>query len=508
MFSGKSIDRVMTSKPRPSVTYKERCLLAIRLYVLLVLLLGVGLAPEYLPYQAAIARGHALKEATQYRAALDSYENAWSIRPQALTPRLEEAQINLELGRFGEALMLYRQIFDQEGARPDVLIDWGRAYYNLGDSERAIPLWEYAAQEEEPVAHFYLAEACMSQASWAEARRHFEEVLRLSARKPDDYTQKTNYWLGKLHSLDAASLSQALAYLDRAEQGADATLAFNARAVASVLRLSETSPDTLSTRLGATLFGLGHQELAQVQLEQAIQKNPDDVEALIYLGAITTQRGAFQEAESYLQKALLLAANHPLALYFWGKYQLQRGEISPARQSFARLLAIDSQNAAACVEIARTYLAESKYALAEQWLDAAIDNEPSQAEFYIILAEFETTTSFNLNKGLRAAIQATMTDPDNPIAFDLLGRLFYLSGQWTEAESALKEAVALAQREVSPYYHLGELYERQNRTSQARWAFGRAVDLGRDSPSIQRLAEQALQRLGPGPERPPWDESH
>jgi len=426
------------------------------------------------------------------------------MRSQAIQPCLEEARVNLELGRFRGASVLYRQVFSRRGVSPEECTDWGRAYYGLGDVERAMLLWAHAAQQGEPRAHFYLGEICVAQSNWSEAQEHFEQVLQLSDRRPEDYyTQKANFWLGLLYSLDFVRSGQALTYLRRAGQGPDAGVSSNVEAIAPILELAENSPGTtVSTRLGATLFGLGLQELAQAHLERSIRASPHDVEALTYLGAVMVQRGAYAEAESYLDKVLRLSPDYPLALYFQGKCQFQQGETAQARESFARLLAVEPQNAAACAEIARTYLVESKYALAEQWLEAAVKHEPGRAEFYVILAQFEATTAFDLNKGLWAARQATTIDPDNHLAFDLLGRLLYLTGQWSAAELSLQEAISRARGDVRPYYHLGELYQKSNRIPQARWAFGRAVDLGSDQPAIRQLAEQALNRLGPGPESP------
>lgn len=480
-----------------------RLVLLARLGMLLVALLAVGLSPDQVSYQTAIAHGYALKAAGQYRAALDSYAHAQSMRPRSLLPRLEQARLDLELGRFGQAVALYRELVDREGASPGMLVDWGRAYQGLGDVERARLLWENAAQRGESRAHFHLGEICMVEAKWSEAGAHFENMLHDLAHQPDDdLTQRAHLWLGLIHALGTLHSESSLVYLERASQGPDAALASTAATLAAALESARRLPATASTRLGAVLFGFGLYDLAQAHLEQAVRLNPRDVEALTCLGAVMTQRKAFREATAYLNEALRLAPDYPLALYFLGKCQFQQGEVGRARDSFARLLAIEPQNAAACAEIARTYAADSKYGLAEHWFEAAIENEPMRTDYYVMLAEFEVTTAFDPDKGIWAATQATMIDPTNYLAFELLGQLFYLKGQWTQSEFALKEAVSLHPSDSRCYYHLGELYQRLNRIPQARWAFGRAVDLGRSAPTIRGLAEQALERLGPGPESP------
>ena len=477
-------------------------LLGIRVLVLIALILAAGLLPEPRAYPEAIARGHALREATEYRAALDAYRTAYTMRPGAVLPRLWEAQTDVVLGREGDALYLYRQIATEKGPTPDILIGWGQAYYALGDSERAMPLWQQALELGATEAHYYLGLAHLSRGDWSEAATHFGASL--SADGAGSHSQAASYWLGVIHTLDDPTWARE--YLGMATQGSDPALTANAQMLIRALEQPAPKGQNRTTLLGATLFGLGHWKLAQAHLEQALLASPDDNEALAYLGATLDRQGDVLGAESYLREALDLDPNHLLSLYFWGRHQFGQGAVLPARGAFVHLLAHDPRNAAACAEIGRTYTVEGKYALAEEWFEAALEHAPDQTDFYMILAEFESETLFNLDRGLEAAQNAVAIAPDDPRAYDLLGWMLYLSRQWPEAETALHRAIALEPYLVSAYYHLGKLYESQRRFAPARWAFGRAVDLGAGSSS-QILAEDALRLLGDGPETNPTDDT-
>ena len=472
--------------------------LGLRALVLIALILAVGLVPEHRAYREAVARGHALREATAYRAALDAYRTAYGVRPGAVLPRLWEAQTDVALGRAGDALPIYRQIASEKGATPDILIGWGQAYHDLGDSERAILLWEQALASGATEANYYLGLARVTRGDWAEAAKDFGASL--SADNAGSHSQAASYWLGIIRTLD--NPAGAREYLGMATQGADPVLTANAKTLIGVLEQPAPTGQTLTTLLGATLFGLGHWRLAQAHLEQTLLDSPENVEALAYLGATLDQQGDVKGAESYLQEALNLAPTHSLSLYFWGRHQLGREAIVSAREAFVHLLAHDPRNAAACAEIGRTYAAEGKYALAEEWFEAAIEHAPDQPDFYMILAEFEGETLFDLETGLEAAQQAVTMGSDDPRTHDMLGWMLWLSRQGSEAEAYLHRAIALEPHLVCAYYHLGKLYESQRRFAPARWAFGRAVDLGAGTPS-QILAEDALRLLGNGPETDP-----
>ena len=473
--------------------------IGIRAAIITVLIVAITLFPEPQPYVDALSEGHVLRASGQHRAALAAFQRAHAMQPRAIAPLAGVARADIDLGRSGESLPVFREIVEAGEPPIDILISWGQAYYSLGDIERAIQLWHQACQRDGPEAHYWLGTAYLDLGEWAEAVDHLRAALS-SGRVSNEIVQKSAYRLALALAFDDSV--QAVEVLKQATIGSDPAITVNASVLLQTLRQAQADDRCYDTVLAAGLFNLGEYGQAELHLHRALQNQPDDADALAYLGAITGARGSAEEAGSLLGRALVLDDDHALAMYFLGRLQLQQGDIGEARSTFGRLLALDPQNAAVCAEIARTYLAGREYALAEQWFEAAVESAPLSADFYYVLADFEAGTLFDLDKGLEAIQEAVEIEPTNPAAYDMLGWLRYLLRDWADAETALYRALELEPKRASTYYHLGRLYEGTGKRDAARWAFGRAVDLGAGQPS-RRAAEDALKRLGPGAENPP-----
>lgn len=473
--------------------------IGIRGAIVVALVVMVTLFPEPQPYVDTLSEGHALRTAGRYRMARATYQHAHMMQPRSIIPLLGEARTDLDLGKPGDALPVYREIADLGGTTVDVLVAWGQAYDALGDTERAVQLWQQALLHGGTAAHYWLGRGYLYLGDWDSAVNHLRASLEANTADDEDI-QQISYWLAI--GLTFADPAQAMEPLKQVASGADSRIAEDAGALAQTLRQAQADNREYGTVLGAGLFNLGEWRLAELHLQRVRAHRPDDVDALAYLGAIASERGDRVDADSLFRQALALDGNHALTLFFSGRQQLRLGNAAEARRTFGRLLALDPQNAAVCVEIARTYVAERKYTLAEEWFEAAVANAPLVADFYYVLADFEANTLFNLDKGLDAIREAITLEPANPTAYDLLGWLSFLSRDWTRAESALQHALELAPQQASTYYHLGRLYDSQGKPDAARWAFGRAVDLGAGQPA-QRAAENALRRLGAGPEAEP-----
>ena len=475
------------------------CALGIRAAILALLVTTATLPPEPRPYVDALTKGHALHAAGRYRAALAAYERAHALRPRAIAPLTAEARAELDLGKPETALTAFSAIADIAEPPSATLIEWGKAHDAVGDTAQAIRLWLEAAQRGEGDAQYLLGGAYLDLGDWDAAERHLQSCLE--STPPDDgLVQRASYRLALALACDDPM--RAAEALQRATGGPDVRVAADAATLLQTLHQAQAGSRGCDTVWGAGLFNLGESRPAERYLRQALAHRPDDIDALAYLGAITGERGDAIEADTLLQRALALDGNHPLALYFHGRQQLRQGDPAGARNTLSRLLALDPQNAAACVEIARTFQAEGKYALAEEWFEAAVTNAPLAADFLYVLADFEASTLFDVDRGLDVIRDAVETVPTDPAMHDLLGWLRFLAGDRAGAETALRHALELEPRRVSAYYHLGRLYEGEGDPNAARWAFGQAVDLGAGQPA-QSAAELGLRRLGPGPETDP-----
>ena len=162
---------------------------------------------------------------------------------------------------------------------------------------------------------------------------------------------------------------------------------------------------------------------------------------------------------------------------------------------FWRAVNLDPTNAALCVDLAQTYLEEHEYVAAEGWFQAAVQREPDDARFQLILARFYVDHIYKVEEeGVPAALRAVELDAESAMAHDVLGWAYHLTGRWREAETHLQRALALEPDLARAHYHLGVVYAARGDVEAARREYQRAIDLDSEGFYRQR-AEKALEEL-------------
>jgi tetratricopeptide (TPR) repeat protein len=128
--------------------------------------------------------------------------------------------------------------------------------------------------------------------------------------------------------------------------------------------------------------------------------------------------------------------------------------------------------------MAESFLDLHDYAGAEEWYQAAVELEPENVDFQLMLAHFYTDHLYRIGEGgVPAAESAVVLAPEDARTHDILGWAYYLDGRRSEAEVALSRALALNLDLVSAHFHIGSLYLNSGRNGLARHHLQRAIDL-------------------------------
>ncbi len=97
---------------------------------------------------------------------------------------------------------------------------------------------------------------------------------------------------------------------------------------------------TAHVMLGMTLMKDGDIEAASIQIERALQQNPNEIEARYYRGVIARQRGDLPGAIKEMEVVVLANPQHSLAQAELGTLSLQMGNLDRARQAFEQAVSI------------------------------------------------------------------------------------------------------------------------------------------------------------------------
>jgi tetratricopeptide (TPR) repeat protein len=115
---------------------------------------------------------------------------------------------------------------------------------------------------------------------------------------------------------------------------------------------------------------------------------------------------------------------------------------------------------------------------AEELLEQVLDEYPENVGALNDLGYLWVEQHKNLDRALRMIQQAIEADPDNEAYLDSLGWAYYQLGQFAEAVTELKKAVAAGRDDPDGVIleHLGDAYEKAGQPEEARTAWQRAIE--------------------------------
>jgi tetratricopeptide (TPR) repeat protein len=243
-------------------------------------------------------------------------------------------------------------------------------------------------------------------------------------------------------------------------------------------------------RVGYELVQLQEWALAEHALAQAVTLDPTYADAHAYLGLAQDSQG--RDGQANYEQAVQRAPQSPLVNYLFGLHYRGRGESAQALPYLKTAQQLDPQNPAIAAEIGGAYAAQNDLLNAEIAFTRAVELAPGDAKFWLLLARFYVDNEFKVAElGLPAARQAAGLDESSALAADAHGFALVVTGDFVNGRKQLERALALDPNLPSAYYHLGRLFQIQNKTEEARAALNHALAL---DPQGQ-VGRQALQAL-------------
>ena len=465
-----------------------------------------------------------------YPSAIDVLKDAVKVHPKAPEPYLELAFIYAKyLKKVDQAIEFANKAIELDPLRIDGYQRLFEIHLTAGDEKRAVETLDRAAKmpSEDPIF-------------WARLGRLYGSVILKPDAKPvPEQIARLNDVFKKAAAKgqnDAAVLKEVGDYFASTQQIKEALPFY--------LRVLELQPDDANVREKlATGFVLTNQRARAVEtLEAIIQEHPekyqpyellaqlhdDEARTLLRDNQTDPANAEFKKAAQNYEQSLLINPNHA-ATYL----RLAELLLAPLKQSeravsiltegrrrypdapeFAYYLAIalreskkakeavvmfeealnEAQNAQADFLKPRFYVeygaaAEeaSLYDKAAELFHKAIAMDPANAaEPYNYLGYMWAEQNSHLDEAEDAIKRALQLDPDNGAYLDSMAWVQYRQGKYDQALENLKRAVENLPREDAVVFeHLGDVYSKLNRVSQALESWQKAKTL---DPSNKNLA--------------------
>ncbi len=173
---------------------------------------------------------------------------------------------------------------------------------------------------------------------------------------------------------------------------------------------------------------------------------PDSAAAYLFTAQMLLRQEFDPIAEEYAQKAATLDPKLPMAHYLLGVLYTYKSRIPEAIAEFQKELAINPGHAPTYYKLADAYSRVQKYEDAERMLQRSIWLDASSTGPYILMGKvLEKKGEYDL--AIRSLQRAANMDPNNPTTHHLLGQAYRDMGRKEEAESELKLAEELQNRQ-------------------------------------------------------------
>lgn len=263
-------------------------------------------------------------------------------------------------------------------------------------------------------------------------------------------------FLAPKHELAIVTLGDML---ERLKQYSSAIEVFDTMPADSPLRSS------IDIQIAISLELMGEKDKAQKHLEEMIEANPGDVEALIALGNLLRSRKEFAEAAKIYTRAVEAIGTPDQSrwtlFYFRGIAYERSKEWPKAEADFKKALELAPESVGSDRALVLNYLGYS-------WVDRHM----------------------NLEEAFEMLKRAVELRPRDGYIVDSLGWAYYRLGRYDDAVRELERAIELRPADPTINDHLGDAYWRTGRKLEAKFQWNHARDLGPEPEDLPKILEK------------------
>ena len=206
--------------------------------------------------------------------------------------------------------------------------------------------------------------------------------------------------------------------------------------------------------LGSIHRARGAFDRAIVELNAALEREPDAVDVLLDLAAVYRRMQRDTDAERTFQALIQTHPDCALCLNAYGYFHSTRGRVDEAVKFYARAVALDPENPRFLVNLGGQHLKAGRLAEAAPLFEKAIALQPA------------------------------------PGAYSNLGYTHYLAGDFVRAAEQFEHATRLEPRTFSYWGNLGDALLMQGNRPAAEAAYRRAISIARDELRIDASRSQ------------------
>jgi len=215
------------------------------------------------------------------------------------------------------------------------------------------------------------------------------------------------------------------------------------------------------------------------KVRQALDQDPEIVEAHIMLGNMNTKARRDDQAVAAYQRALALDSDNQNAAFNLALAYKTAGRTDAAEAGFERVLALNPRDAKARYQLADIWMTRGEFSRAQTALERAVADNVERPAFQTKLGECYIELK-RYDDAERALLAALKDKPDEPMAHYDLGLIWEARGDPRQAIREYDAEIARNRRTYQAHFNLAKLLASAGRRTEAVAHFQQAVEANPD----------------------------
>lgn len=256
-----------------------------------------------------------------------------------------------------------------------------------------------------------------------------------------------------------------------------------------VTKLASWNADAY-VRLGGLYFDHKRYSDAVTVLDEAVASFPDNFVINLVLGLSYSQLNDFRSAEPYLKKAVELNPGDVTALSAYGFTLNQVKKPDEAVHYITQALKLSPENVDLIGTLGLIYNNQKNWEKCDSLYSRALSIDPANALILNNYAYSLAERGERLPDALKMVQTAIDSDPDNSSYLDTIGWVYFMMGNFQEAEKNIKKAIEIDGENATLLEHLGDVSFKLGSRTKAMELWQKALKKNADNNELKQKIEK------------------
>ena len=407
--------------------------------------------------------------------ALGIYERILESDPDNWDVLLQTAELCNNLGRFDKAADYYRRMLVIDPSNRPLQRQLAETYSKAGKVDEAVKLLEAMHEEDQSDIEVsaILGEVYLQQGKYDKALLLYQSLLKRVKTNPE------------------IKLRIGVAYVGQIQR--DSTFADKAKQIFEQLETEMPNDFRVYWYLGIIASSQKEDSLAGTYFERVTSLDQKNAEAWWFLGSNYFDRGEYQSVLKSMEQARTLFPDDSRFFMLTGLAYSRLGQPEQAIQMLQESYKLNPKDINTLGQLALTYDGLKRWKQSDSLYEEALRVDSTSPAAAIILNNYGyslATRGLQLDRALAMAQKAVAMEPENASYLDTLGWVYFMLGNYSDAQQYIAKAVATGSASAEVTEHLGDVYYRLGNKVKALEFWQHAFDMDKTNQALKVKIER------------------